>query len=194
MKKIIFAISVFFIPFVAFASVTVAPDPLTNVSTSWTIGNVGGGGAYVYASDNAYMGEDDLSNFTGDYGTPQAMCTDRGTSCSPTGAWHIVQVSARSGSTATACGSSGGGYTACIASAGYIADTCFVVGTGSCGGGGGGGSTSTAFDTLFGSATSTASTTKSLTIVSDPNRDMANMFYIFLIGFFGTYWVFSKKR
>lgn len=48
------------------------------------------------------------------------------------------------------------------------------------------------FDYLFGSATTTASST--LTIVSDPNRDFANGLFLFTAWFFGIYWVFSKKR
>lgn len=48
------------------------------------------------------------------------------------------------------------------------------------------------FDDLFGSATSSASST--ISIVFDPNRDMFNLFFLFLSGFFGMYWLFSKKR
>lgn len=75
-----------------------------------------------------------------------------------------------------------------------VGEICITDELGGCdGGGGGGGSTAPSiFDDLFGSATSSASST--ISIVFDPNRDMANLLFLFTAWFFGVYWIFSKKR
>jgi len=73
-----------------------------------------------------------------------------------------------------------------------IEEICISDELGACAGGGGGGGEISVWDDLFGSATTTASST--ISIVFDPNRDMANLLFLFTAWFFGVYWLFSKKR
>lgn len=127
--RILFVLGVFVFPgaVVLAAVMTVTPSNPASLSTVMTLTGNGATAFAAYRPDGTWIGGDNFpSSYSGQ--SIQFMCTDQGTSCTPsTGAYHYLQVTSRT----LNCANNSSTYAGCKGSAQYDGtDDCIDVGAG----------------------------------------------------------------